>query len=142
MITVWRIALDAGALPDAGAIGELSAEERERAARFATDALRDRWLRAHVAMRRILARELGTAPATIRYGRGDHGKPFIESPNGSGLEFSLSDSEGIALLAVGREGAVGVDIERIRPLPELRALATRYFTSAFKLQTEPASTKK
>jgi 4'-phosphopantetheinyl transferase len=130
VITVWRIALDPGAPPDAGAIAELSADERSRAARFATDALRNRWLHAHVAMRRILAREVGVDAASVEYGRGDHGKPFLTSPAASGLEFNLSDSEGMALLATGRAGAVGVDVERIRPVPELRALAMRYFAPA------------
>ena len=146
-VTVWRIALDPARAPDAAAVAELSEEEQARAARFATDALRNRWLHGHVATRRILARELGVAPRAIVYGVEAAGKPFVAAPVGSGIEFSFSDSGELALLAVGRgrvralnpagefavdheaarHGALGVDVEVHRPLADLGAIAERFF---------------
>lgn len=127
MVTVWRIALDPARAPDAEALAELSDAERERAALFVTDALRNRWLTAHVAMRRILARELGVRPDEIVYGAGAAGKPFIASPAGSGVEYSFSDSGDLALLAVGRGGALGVDVEAYRAISDLEGVAERFF---------------
>lgn len=127
MVTVWRIPLDPARSPDAEALVELSEAERARAALFATDALRNRWLTAHVAMRRILARELGVRPDEIAYGAGTAGKPFIASPAGSGVEYSFSDSGDLALLAVGRGGALGVDVEAHRPISDLEGVAERFF---------------
>jgi 4'-phosphopantetheinyl transferase len=43
----------------------------------------------------------------------EHGKPFIPG----GPEFNISHSEDMVVLAVTRSGAVGIDIEKIRPVP-------------------------
>jgi 4'-phosphopantetheinyl transferase len=126
-VRVWRIVLDAVHAPSAEAVAELSEEERARAARFATDALRNRWLHGHVATRRILARELGVAPFAIGYGAESAGKPFVATPAGSGIQFSFSDSGERALLAVGRHGVLGVDVEVHRPLSDLEGIAERFF---------------
>lgn len=126
-VTVWRIALDPVRAPAAEAVAELSDDERVRAARFATEALKSRWLHGHVATRRILAAELGVAPQALVYGAAAAGKPFVESPVGSGLEFSFSDSGELALLAVGRGAALGVDVELRRPLTDLEGIAERFF---------------
>jgi 4'-phosphopantetheinyl transferase len=128
-VRVWRIALDPLRAPDAAALAELSEEERARASRFATDALRNRWLHGHVATRRIIARELGVAPAAIRYGAESAGKPFVAAPARSGLEFSFSDSGDLALLAVGRGCALGADVEWRRPLSDLAGVAERFFAA-------------
>jgi 4'-phosphopantetheinyl transferase len=127
VITVWRIPLDAATAPDTNAIAELSERERERSALFATDALRNRWLHAHVAMRRILAREVDVAPALIAYEEGPGGKPHLASPASTGVEHNLSDSGDLALLAVSRAGPVGVDVEYMRPQRELEAIARSHF---------------
>lgn len=127
MVTVWRIALDPARSPDAEALAELSEAERARAALFVTDALRNRWLTAHVAMRRVLASELGVRPDEIAYGAGTAGKPFIARPAESGVEYSFSDSGDLALLAVGRGGALGVDVEAYRSISDLEGVAERFF---------------
>lgn len=129
-VRVWRIVLDALHSPGAVAVSELSEAERARAARFATDALRNRWLHGHVATRRILARALGVAPSSIVYGAESAGKPFVATPAGRGLEFNFSDSGELALLAVGRHGALGVDVEVHRPLSDLEGIAERFFAPA------------
>lgn len=126
-VTVWRIALGAAGPPDAAAVAELSEAERSRAARFATDALRDRWLHGHCAMRSILARELRVDPRAVAYGRGPHGKPFVAEPTGGGVEFSYSDAGDLALLAVSRAGPVGVDVESIQRHVEVDAIAESRF---------------
>jgi len=126
-VMVWRIALDPVAPPDASALAELAPNERARAQRFATDPLRNRWLAAHVAMRRILAATLNLPPAELRYGTAEAGKPFLAAPGGTGLEFNLSDSGDLALLAVSRCGPVGVDVEWCREGRDLPEIAESFF---------------
>jgi 4'-phosphopantetheinyl transferase len=128
-VAVWRVPLDPARAPDAGALAELSPDERARAELFATDALRNRWLGAHVAMRRILARALDVAPAAIAYARAEAGKPFLATPAGSGVEFNFSDSGDLALVAVSRCGPIGVDVERCRPERDLMTLAESFFAA-------------
>jgi 4'-phosphopantetheinyl transferase len=126
-VTVWQIALDPSRAPDADMLATLSDAERARADRFATAALRNRWLKAHVAMRRILADAIGTEPAAIAYGTGQYGKPFVAEPAGSGIEFNLSDSGDLALLAVSRGGPVGVDVEEFREPLDVDGVSRRFF---------------
>lgn len=126
-VTVWVVPLDAAAAPDDEAIAELSEEERSRAERFVHEAVRNRWLHGHVATRRILARALGVAPRSITYGVGDAGKPSVASPADAGIEFSYSDSGVLALVAVSRGVAVGVDLELQRAQPALLDVAERMF---------------
>ncbi len=129
-VTVHRIALDATRPPDARAVAELSDAERARAARFASTALRDRWLWGHVALRRILARALDVAPARVAYGTGESGKPFLAAPSGTGIEFSYSDSGDLALVALSTGGPVGVDVEACRPRRDVEAIAASHFAPA------------
>lgn len=53
------------------------------------------------------------------------GQPAIEGrPD---LAISLSHSGSFAALAIGRECAVGVDLERVRPIAQIERLARRFF---------------
>jgi 4'-phosphopantetheinyl transferase len=71
---------------------------------------------ARAKLRRLLAEQLGVDRETIRLGTGEHGKPELADPPGSGwLRFNISHSADLAAvaLALGRE--VGVDVQRIDP---------------------------
>lgn len=126
-VDVWRVALDATRPPAATDLADLSEWERARAERFASDALRFRWLGAHAALRRVLATALDVPPAAITYATGPQGKPFLAFPERSGLEFNVSDSGERALIAVSRDGPLGVDLEACRPLSDLAAVAGSHF---------------
>jgi 4'-phosphopantetheinyl transferase len=97
-------------------------EEAERAARLATPALRRRYLNAHAALRAILG-NVTTAP--LEFALREKGKPYLASA--PEIHFNLSHSREMALVAVAREIEVGVDIERVRPLPDYAAIAQRFF---------------
>jgi 4'-phosphopantetheinyl transferase len=45
------------------------------------------------------------------------------------LNFSLSRSESKALVAISDKYEVGIDLERIRPIPEWRSITSGFFTS-------------
>ncbi|MGH9472935.1 MAG: 4'-phosphopantetheinyl transferase family protein [Terriglobales bacterium] len=119
-VHLWRIALDAPANA-----GEISAEERERAARLRFERDWRRFVAAHAALRRILGGYLGVPAAAVEFAYGRHGKPSLAGR--AALHFNLSHSEELALLAVTEIGAVGVDVERERTI-ELE-IADRYFAA-------------
>ena len=115
-VHIWRVRLNRGkASPP-------TAEEAERAAKFATLALRRRYLRAHAALRAILE---GVTAAPLEFALREKGKPYLASA--PDVRFNLAHSREMALVAVARDVEVGVDIERVRPLPEYAAIAQRYF---------------
>jgi 4'-phosphopantetheinyl transferase len=123
-VHVWTVALDAdpGGVP--ALLKVLSGEERVRAARLRTTELRLRFIAAHGALRRVLARYLETAADAIRFETTTFGKPFVV---GTAVSFNLSHSDGLALCAVTVNGQVGVDVERIRPVTDADDIVKRYF---------------
>jgi 4'-phosphopantetheinyl transferase len=126
-IELWNWNLDGGngRTPD---VGILSYAERQRAARLRIARVRERWLAAHVLTRRALAGYVGASPESLEFSVGGSGKPALVGHGG--VEFSLSHSYGRALLAATRSAPVGVDIEMVRPIPNLTALARRWLTAA------------
>jgi 4'-phosphopantetheinyl transferase len=92
--------------------GFLSADERERAARFRFDRDRNRFIVCRGSLRELLAARLRIAPSSVRFVYGGHGKPAIEDPE---IRFNVSHSHGMAMIAVTRGREVGCDIEWIDP---------------------------
>lgn len=120
-VDVWLVPPAPERLGAAWAV--LSADERARAGGFATAALRADYVTAHAGLRAILAGYLGAEPGELAFTAGRWGKPALAPPR-HGLEFSLSHSAGLALVAVSAAGPVGVDLERIAaPLDEIADLA-------------------
>lgn len=104
----------------------LSEDETARAARFATDTLKQRWAASRAGMRGILGTVLERAPESLVFGAGEHGRPFLEGVD-CPYSFNLSHSEGLAALVIC-EAVAGVDIERVRPL--YRDVADMFFSPA------------
>jgi 4'-phosphopantetheinyl transferase len=107
----------------------LSRDEWERAERFRFALHRDRFAAARGWLRRILGSCLDVAPERVRLRYGRHGKPELDAElSRSGLRFNVSHSEGLGLCAVARGREVGVDLERVKPLPDLEAVARHFFS--------------
>lgn len=102
----------------------LSAAERERAARFRSNADRRRFIAAHSTLRELLGARSGSPPESLQLESGKHGKPVLA---GSRLQFSLSRSGELAAYAFARGRAVGIDVEAIRPLAAADAIAAKTF---------------
>lgn len=126
---VWRVPLREG--DEVRAYWPiLSAEEQARADRFHREIHRRRFVVAHGALRVLLGRYLGADPSSLEFEAGPHGKPALRRRDDSGerLEFNLSHSGDLALIAVTRGQAVGVDLERWADDVEHLELAERFFS--------------
>jgi 4'-phosphopantetheinyl transferase len=104
----------------------LSAEECTRAASFRFPADRQRFVAAHIALRQALAEYTGLHHAALRLATGSFGKPSLSGHTRT--QFSLSHSQGLALIAIGGRGPLGADVEQLRPMPDAAALAAEHFT--------------
>lgn len=114
-IHLWLAFLEAERARFESSILLLTEEERTRAGRFYLRRDRERFVAARSLLRRILARYLGEQPASIRFCRNLHGKPALAGEHGlTGVRFSVSHSQGLALYAVSSGREVGVDLERLR----------------------------
>jgi len=105
----------------------LSAQERDRAARFHRPLDGRRFLAARGWLRHVLAGALGCSPTDAPIVQSDGGKPRL---SGSDLRFNASRSAGAALYATSWEMEVGVDIEAVVPMADLDAVAARFFSGA------------
>jgi 4'-phosphopantetheinyl transferase len=110
----------------------LSPDEQERAARFRFERHRDAYVASRGTLRQVLSRYLHVPAAEIRFAYGPHGKPSttpVEGiPSPPGVEFNLSHSGEVALVAVTQGRRVGVDVERMRADLASEAIARRYFS--------------
>jgi 4'-phosphopantetheinyl transferase len=125
---VWRVS----ASDPAPRTWSLDAGEQARAARIVDARTRHRWTMARDALRVILASYARVDPKALRFSTTGYGKPSFTHGRGSeaGLEFSLSHSDDVTLIAVARAGAVGVDLERVTPLAsDLRDIADRFLAA-------------
>jgi len=124
---IWLADLDAADSGD-DALGILSEDERARAGRFVFDVHRRRFIVCRAWLRARLAERLGCGAASLRFEYGPVGKPALAG--GEPLRFNVSHSDRYALLAMAEGAEIGVDIERLRPLSDMNALAERVFSAA------------
>src|SRR5262245_14816968 len=109
----------------------LSRKERARAAQFAFERDRMRFIQAHGVMRRILSSYCAADAATLTFARNHHGKPhLIARANSPNLQFSVSHSSNCCMLAVRLDHSIGIDVEKVRDLPRPMDIVRSYFTPA------------
>ena len=106
----------------------LSPAERERAARFGTPQLRDRYVMGRGTLRSILGRALGTDPASVEIVRGTRGRPQLAGT--PALDFNISHTAGVAIVGVTRRGRIGVDVERLDRTINVAGIARKFLTSS------------
>lgn len=135
---VWIADLDACDANDGRARHQdrLSAEERERAARFIDRRDGRRWAHSRALLRSLAGSYLGADPAELRFQLGEHGKPrFASATNraaqstlaGAELHFNLSHSDDHGLYVFALDCEVGCDIETGGRDIDLVAVAERAF---------------
>jgi len=124
-VALWLIDLDARDHAEPA----LSPEEEARAAHFTFERDRGRYFAAHRALRRLLATQSGLDARALRFVAGPFGKPALDgAPR---CRFSLAACDDVALVGIVTGGEdVGVDLERVRLVPDRFDLAASLFTPA------------
>lgn len=128
---VWLCELDQA--PRSGTTATLAPGELERADRVGDGRTRRRWMAARATLRMLLGAYLSLGPREVLLEAGPNGKPRLAgAPSGGGsgralaqIEFNVSHSGALALLAFARSTPVGVDLELLRGREVSAALARR-----------------
>jgi 4'-phosphopantetheinyl transferase len=124
-VDVWVLGLDVGEESAGRLRSWLCASELEREARLRCAHDRHRFAVAHGLLRHVLACHYAAcAPGQLALWANAEGKPEMQGP----LRFSFSHSDDLALLAVSAALAVGVDVERVRPVADPGAAAELAFS--------------
>jgi 4'-phosphopantetheinyl transferase len=142
-VDLWLVDLDAWAQTRPDTLRALPAGEQARGARLRSPRDRLRFLAGRAALRHGLAKRLDADPDALELGMGAFGKPCLRAAAGCTLQFNISHSSGLALMAAGpvgaaaqgvepaeHDGALGVDIELLRPVPDAAELAAEHFDPA------------
>ena len=127
-VHIWRVFVDDQVSKIDPLRRTLADDELERADRFRFDKHRHWYIVRRGMMRNVLARYLDAKPAELSFCYGARGKPALGGAHeGHELQFNLSDSAGLAVLAVTRGRAVGIDVEHLDRNADDQGLARRFF---------------
>lgn len=102
----------------------LSQDEIEKADRLRFDSDKRSYIICRGLLRTILAAYLELKPGEIQFQYNAQGKPFLRN---QAIRFSVSHSAERVLCAFCKNFEVGVDLERVREMPDASTLAQRFF---------------
>jgi 4'-phosphopantetheinyl transferase len=127
-VDVWAVALDAPASTVEAGGALLDDGERARATRFHDPRHRARFVVRRAALRAVLARYVGAPPAALGFRRAGEARPRLVTP-AADLVWSAADADDLALFAIARRDPLGIDVERMRAVPEHAEIAARYLAA-------------
>jgi len=122
---VWAFRNDRGL--EAAELLLLDAEEKAQAARLKGKSDRDAFIKTRAAVRSIVGRETGIPPRDIAFRYNKWGKPRLDAPGRPAIDFSVSHTKGLSVIAVAQSGSVGVDAEPYRPCADRIRIAADVF---------------
>lgn len=123
-LQVWRVAVAGQSWPP-----KLLADdgERARAARYLNPTARDAFIACRVVLRHAVAAATGLDTEALALPPLPTGKPVFTA-RAAGIHFSITHSGGYGLVALSPDCPLGIDLEEIRPLRDVEALARKAFT--------------
>jgi 4'-phosphopantetheinyl transferase len=129
-VDIWHARCDSQSTDIKYLTGLLSADEKKRSELFRFDRDRLRHVFSRGVLRLILSKYLEVPPAQIEIIIGSQGKPVLaHQKKEHSIHFNLSHSSEAVLYAVTKVGAIGVDVEKIRDIPDIENIIGRYFSS-------------
>ncbi len=106
----------------------LDDKERARAKTFKFSKDRRLYIASHLFLRQVLSQYTPLSPVLWRFKTNAYGKPFIANSQYIELSFNLSHTEGFIACVIAYQQAVGIDIERSKPLHDINALCDTAFS--------------
>lgn len=128
-VHVWRVPLDDSPERASRFRLHLSDDERGRADRCRTPHPQYQFVITRSILRILLSRYLGILPTQIHFETQPQGKLILVKPSSFPIQFNVSHTRGMALIALTLQHAVGIDVERIDRAIQDRDIAERYFST-------------
>jgi len=140
---LWKIRTGRNGAPLEQLWPLLSPQECERASKLYFIHHRERFVRAHAGLRKILSNYINIEAQAIVLKYGPAGKPYLDHTFSS-LDFNLTTSSDLALAALSIEEPIGIDCEQLRDRQNMVAIAKRMFTpdEAFQITTATTPQKR
>lgn len=129
-VHIWHLKLDLEPDRLAQATTLLDHEEQLTAAYFREARHRDRFVAGRGQLKQLLGAYSESAPAHLKFTRGQNGKPsLVQNDSSEELFFNFTHSADRAICAVTHIGPVGVDLEQVQAWDDLRELEKLVFTT-------------
>jgi 4'-phosphopantetheinyl transferase len=126
-VHVWVVRSEASPSSVQGLSATLSPDEKKRSESFRFEHLKTRFCISRGLLRCFLGAYLATPPRDIRLSYGRYGKPSVAGVEA--FQFNLAHSEDVIVYAFGFGSALGVDVEHIRDLEDIEAIARHFFSA-------------
>jgi 4'-phosphopantetheinyl transferase len=126
-IHIWTVSVDMPENQVERLQSVLTAEEKTKASFYKFESAQHSYIVTKSVLRILLSAYLDTNPADIVLGAHKKGKPYLVSD--TSIFFNISNSHDICVYAFSREAEVGIDIEKIRDLPDIDLLIEKNLTS-------------
>ena len=128
MVHVWEIGLQ-GKNENRELQNILSVDELNRANRFHFKKDRFRYVFTRSMLRVLLSRYLISSPLQIKFQYNNYGKPHLKrNIHYSNIEFNVSHSDQLVLIAVSGNGPIGIDIEKKRYFKNYLEIINGFFS--------------
>ena len=109
----------------------LSDEEKQRQSRFHFSRHRHQYLVTRALIRTLLSHHTDHAfpPAHWQFGENDYGRPHVTNlPSGCALQFNISHTEKMVVIALSNDSEIGVDVEYLNKDRNFMGLAKSSFS--------------
>lgn len=128
-IYLWVADLRCVSMDDA--VSLLDTDEIQRLKQLRTEELQHDFMARRIILRQLLGAYLKISPATIQYHRSLHNKLMLKTIDDDiqPIYFNLAHSHGQALFAFTHIGSIGVDIEAVKAMDDMDAVASNFLSS-------------
>lgn len=105
----------------------LSIDEQQKANDFYSNKHRTSYILRKSALRQILSQYCMTNPNAINFKYTYYQKPYFKI-NPFNLQFNMSHSYNMAILAITKKHSIGIDLECIQPMENVIDIANQFFS--------------
>jgi 4'-phosphopantetheinyl transferase len=116
----------------------LSEDEMQRVESISDQSGKSQFIVCRGLLRKILASYLDIHPNKVEFSYNANGKPSLawsaqsgftyDKYKGGEIQFNLAHSRGLAIYAIALNSEIGVDLEYVRPIKEMKHFADRFFS--------------
>lgn len=128
-VHVWRVPLNDSPTQASRYRPYLSADELTRAERCRSPHPQFQFVVTRGILRLLLSRYMEVPPTELQFEAFPQGKPWVMTASSFPVQFNVSHTRGMALIALTIQHAVGIDIERIDRKVQDQEIAERYFSA-------------
>ncbi len=125
-IHLWYISLDIKVSPSS-LFSILSIDEQQKANNFYFEQHKTSYILRKIALRQILSKYCMITSNAINFKYTYYQKPYFEI-NPFNLQFNMSHSHNMAILAITKIHPIGADLEYLKPIEDVTDLALQFFS--------------